>query len=190
MRGKAAVAVACVVSFAVVVGAQAQAFAFLSSGQAPTPARDFAFRLEYGLCTTDVLDTFEGVFVRDLGMRVSAVSIPLTLPQRSIDVVFQAVIAAHFFDYPADFRIKPTSNCTVTPNGGSCGGVSSVFAPADHYRLTVRSDGVSHTVSWHDSIAPSTEEANRLRDMLHVIIEMIRGLPEVQRLPLAQVGCG
>jgi hypothetical protein len=168
--------------------------AFLTLGQAATPAADFSLRLEYGVCTTDVLDTFQSVFVRDLGGRVPALSIPLMVPQRSLDVAFQAIVAAQFFDYPTDFRTTPTSNCTVTPNasGGSavsCSGISG-FAPADHYRLTVRNAGVTHTASWQDSIAPSTEQANRLRTMLHTIIEMIRGLPEVQGLPLAQVACG
>ena len=163
----------------------------LPPGQA---ADDFAFRLEYGLCTTDVLDTFQGTYVRDLGSRVPSVSIPLTFPQHSRDVVYQAIVATHFFDYPSDFRITPPSNCTAKPtaSGGSimeCGGSVSVFAPGNHYKLTVRNAGVTHTVSWQDSIKPSTEQADRLRQMLQTIIDTTRALPEVQRLPRAQVGC-
>jgi hypothetical protein len=167
--------------------------AFLSLGRARTPVDDFAFRLEYGVCTNDVLDTFERVYVRDLTAMVPPLSIPLTLPQRSSDLVFGAVVAAHFFDYPTDFRTIPNNPCTVTRNANgatsvSCG--SSAFAPAEHYRLTVRAAGVTHTVSWHDAIRPSSDEADRLRTLLNTITEMIRALPEVQRLPLAQVGCG
>jgi hypothetical protein len=169
------------------------AAAFLTLGQALTSVGDFAFRLEYGSCTNDVLDTFEGVYVRDLRAMVPPLSIPLTLPQRSIDLVFDAVIAAHFFDYPTDFRTIPRNPCTGTRNANgattvSCG--SSAFAPAEHYKLTVRAAGVTHTVSWHDAVRPSSDEADRLRTLLNTITEMIRALPEVQRLPLAQVGCG
>jgi len=169
------------------------ALAFLGLGQERKPPGDFSFRLEYGLCTTDVLDTFQGVFVRDLGRTVPAVSIPLALSQESFDQAYRAVAAADFFNYPADIRTTPKSTCTGTPtaSGGgtvSCSGIRG-FAPAHHYRLTVRDAGVTHTVSWHDNIAPSTQEAIRLRHMLNVIVELIRALPQVQRLPLAQVGC-
>ena len=168
------------------------AAAILGLGQAPTPADDFAFRLEYGVCTTDVLDTFQGTFVRDLGGPVPPLSIPLTLPQPSRDMALQAVLDARFFDYPSEFRTTPPS-CTVKTNaiGGSwaeCPGVSA-FAPSNHYKLTVRNAGVTHTVSWQDGIRPSTEQADRLRQMLQTIIEMVRALPELQRLPGAQVGC-
>jgi hypothetical protein len=166
--------------------------ALLILGQASKPADDFAFRLEYGLCTTDVLDTFQGVFVRDSGVR--AISIPLKLPQESLDAVFQAIMTARFFDYPSDFRTKARSNCIVTPNtsGGAtveCSGISG-FGPANHYRLEVRNAGAMHVVSWRDGIAPSTDEANQLRTMLATIIDMVRRLPQVQRLPVAQVACG
>ena len=164
--------------------------AVLGLGQTPTAPDDFAFRLEYGVCTTDVLDTFQGTFVRDLGGPVAPLSIPLMLPQHTRELAFQAVVVAHFLDYPSDFVIKPTSNCAVTSSGGSCGGSISVFAPAYHYKLTVQSAGVTHTVSWQDNTRPSTEEADRLRNLLLSIIEMIRALPDVQRLPRAQVGCG
>lgn len=169
------------------------ALAFLGLGQDGRPPSDFSFRLEYGLCTTDVLDTLQGVFVRDLGRTVPAVSIPLALPQESFDEAYRAIVAADFFKYPVDFRTTPKSTCRSTPNasgGGtvSCSGIRAI-APAHRYRLTVRHTGATHTVSWHDGIAPSTDEANRLRHMLNVIVGLVRALPEVQRLPLARVGC-
>jgi hypothetical protein len=169
------------------------AAAFLNLGQVSKPADDFAFRLEYGSCTTDVLDTFQRAFVRDLGSRVPGVSIPLMLPQESLDVAYQSITSAHFFDYPSDFQTRPATNCSVTLTASgstiSCPGISG-FAPANHYRLEVRDAGARHVVSWRDGIAPSTEEANRLRTMFATIIDIIRRLPQVQRLPVAQVGCG
>jgi hypothetical protein len=165
--------------------------AFLSVGQGSKPAGDFAFRLEYGLCTTDVLDTFQGVFVRDLGSRVA--SIPLALSRESLDAAFQAIATAHFFDYPSSVWTKPTSDCIVTPNtgGGSTVTCSAIGAasPASHYKLTVQNAGVTHTVSWWDN-APSTEPTNRLRTMFNNIVELIRGMPQVRRLPLPQALCG
>jgi len=115
------------------------------------------------------------------------------LPKESLDAVFREITTARFFDYPSDFRTTSAGNCIATPDtrGGStaCSGASG-FAPANHYRLEVRNAGVTHAVSWRDSIAPSTEEANRLRTLLTTIVDMVGGLPQVQRLPVAQVGCG
>ena len=45
--------------------------AFLSLGLASKPANDFAFRLEYAACTTEVIDTFRlGFANRTLGLRL------------------------------------------------------------------------------------------------------------------------
>jgi hypothetical protein len=169
------------------------ALAFVSFGQRQTPPSDFAFRLEYGFCNTDVFDTFQDIFVRDMGGMVPAVSIPLVLPRESFIDAYRAIVVADFFNYPSEFHTKPKSTCTSTPHAGggatvSCSGITG-FAPAWHYRLTVRNSGVTHSVSWRDNTSPYTEEASRLRQMLDAIIEMVRAMPQVQRLPLAQVGC-
>ena len=145
----------------------------LNIGQAAEPANDFAFRFEYGRCTTDVLDTFQGVFMSDSGVRGANLSIPLTIPPDSLRAVYQAITAAQFFQYPSDFRVKGNTR----------------FGPSNHYRLEVRNAGLEHVVSWRDNSAPSTDEANRLRDMFSTITRVIRSLPQAQSLPVANVGC-
>jgi len=83
------------------------ALAVLSLSQDLRPPNDFAFRLEYGVCTTDVIDTFDYVFVGDLGTRSPAVSISVALPHESRDAVYRAITAAEFFSYPSEFRTTP-----------------------------------------------------------------------------------
>jgi hypothetical protein len=139
------------------------------------PPADFAIRFEYGACSTDILDTFRGVFVRDMGAGNAAASVPVVLSTASVNAVYHDVLAAAFFGYPAEFRVKATP--------------PSEFRPAMHYRLQVRSGGAFHTVRWTDSTRPSTAEADRLRDLFTRIIKLITDQPAIKRLPLARGGC-
>jgi len=134
---------------------------------------DFGVRFEYGLCTRDVLDTFKGVFIRDMGSQEPAVSIPLKLSDESIRAFHAAILAAKFADYPEVFRISG----------------NMAFAPAKSYKLEARIGGTSHTVAWTDNIGPSTPEADRLRDLFSTMISIVQDHPEVKRLPRAKVSC-
>jgi hypothetical protein len=138
--------------------------------QAPS---DFAIRVEYGRCSTDVLDTFNEVFVREMGGRSPAVSIPVVLSAESMSAIYRDVVAAEFFSYPSEFRVHGTSE----------------FGPAMHYRLQVRSEGGTHIVTWTDGTGPSTPEANRLRDLLTRMVKLITDQSDVKRLPLARGAC-
>jgi len=135
------------------------------------PPADFAIRFEYGVCTTDVLDTFKGTFRRDTGM--GNVTIDLVLPEESLRAIHEEIVAARFFDYPAEFRV----------NG------NLLISPAMRYRLEVRSDGTTHTVGWTDGTRPSTAEADRLRNLFTKLIDRITSLPSVKALPMPQLGC-
>jgi hypothetical protein len=134
---------------------------------------DFAFRLEHGSCTTDMLDTFEGLYVRDLDGDRAHVSARVSLAPESLAVVYRAVQAARFFEYPAEFR--------------SSG--SGWMAPGAHYRLEVLSGGRRHTVEWVYDRIPSTAQENRLREMFITIVQEVQRNPEVSKLPKARVSC-
>jgi hypothetical protein len=156
----------------VLLPAQAAILATVLFGQAAQPP-DFAIRFEFGLCTNDIVDTFEGTFVRDMGPHDPAVSIPLVLPSEMLNAIYGAVEEARFFEYPSEFHVSG----------------SSAFAPAEHYRLEVRTTGVRHVVTWRDAIRPTTAEADRLRSLFSRIRQLVVNLPDVQRLPRAGVGC-
>jgi hypothetical protein len=138
-----------------------------------TEADDFAVRFAYGLCTTDVLDTLKGTFVRDMGSPAPALSVPLVLPAESLRRIYADVLTARFSDYPELFRVQ-----------GHIG-----FAPTMHYKLETRVGGAAHAVTWVDGIKPSTPEADRLRDLFTKLISLITAHPDVKRLPQAKVGC-
>ena len=144
-----------------------------AGGQAPgDPSRNFGFRFEYGLCTSEVLDTFKGIFTREM-KPAPDLSVPLTLEAESLTEIHRAIADARFFEYPSEFR-------PGVPN----------FAPGYHYRLTVQEAGRRHSVFWHDNARPSTPEAGRLRQLFTTMRQVISAHPKVQQLPRANAACG
>jgi hypothetical protein len=139
-----------------------------------TRPADFAIRFEFGRCTTDVLDTSAGVFVRDMGIRDAPLSALVTLPEIVMQEIYEAIIVARFFEYPSTYRV--TGNIAQ--------------APSEHYKLQVTGAGVSHTVSWHDAIRPSTPEADRLRRLFESIKRVTSDLPQIKALALPRIACG
>jgi hypothetical protein len=128
---------------------------------------------EFGMCTTDVVDTFKGLFVRDLGSRNPPVSVAFVLPSEVLEEVHDAILGARFFEYPSTFSVVGDEH----------------VMPADHYRLTVRSGGVLHSVSWVDDTTSPSEEANRLQFLFARIKRLSASRPEVKHLPQARVDC-
>jgi hypothetical protein len=144
-----------------------------SIAAAQTAPEDFAIRFEWGVCFTDVVDTFDNVVERFVRRDLHVSSAPSLVSQQVKDAIYKAIIEARFFEYPSEFRVK--------------GHIA--FAPAPHYRLVVRNAGRSHSVFWHDSSGPSTDEADRLRLMFTTIEQVLSGLPELNRLPIPNIGC-
>jgi hypothetical protein len=145
-----------------------------SAARPQDPPADFAVVLKFGLCTSDTLDTYRRVFVRDLGRTEPAVSIALELPSATLRAIHREILAARFHEFPEEFRISG----------------SSAFAPAMSYDLTARMSGATHRVAWRDSIRPSTPAADRLRSMFDRVIQLVTEHPTVKELPRARIGCG
>jgi len=145
-----------------------------SRAQTHAPPSDFAFRFEFGLCTTDVMDTFENTFTRDVNSdQYPATSVSLVLPAATIQAIYDALVNARFFEYPSEFHVES----------------SSVVVPSSHYRLEVRSGGAKHTVSWRDDSGTSTAQKDQLRSLFKKIASLIHARPEVQRFFTSIVVC-
>jgi hypothetical protein len=126
-----------------------------------------------------VLDTFNGVFVRDMGPQVPTVSVPLALPSDVVEAIHSAVINAMFFEYPSEFNDAGPANDSDRVR----------VMPASHYRLAVRRGGSTHSVSWVDDTLPRSDEANRLRFLFTRIQQLVANRPELKSLPHPRVQC-
>jgi len=142
------------------------------------PASDFALIFEYGACGTDRLDTFRGDFTKDRLVE-SAVTIPITVTLSDKISIYQKIIAIDFFSYPSHYEIPVALAGSVT-----------AIEPANHYLFIVRNEGQTKAVEWLDNIVePKTAEADRLRELASLLMEMIDAKPEVKRLPAPNGGC-
>jgi hypothetical protein len=142
-------------------------------------ADDFGIRFEVGDCLTERLDTFTGVFTKNLGGEPGrTVTAHISLTGAQMSAIFQTIENIRFFDYPYEFDGVPP-------------GLQEIMkvTPAPTYRLEVRNRGEFHTVSWKDESKPTTAEADRLRDLFSMIVGFIHEHPEFKRLPASIGGC-
>lgn len=125
------------------------------------------------------LDTFDGVFTKDLGGSPSrTVTAQISLTDAQMTAIYRAIENTRFFDYPSAFSGIPTGLQVVAE-----------MHPAPTYRLEVRNGGVVHAVSWKDAYKPTTVEADRLRDLFSMVVGFIHEHPEYKNLPLPVGGC-
>jgi hypothetical protein len=146
---------------------------------AAAQASDFGFRFEVGDCLTERLDTFNGVFTKNLGGEPArTVTAQIVLTDAQMSAIYRTVEGIHFFDYLSTYSGVPTGVREVTTN-----------SDAPMYRLEVRNGGAAHTVSWYDAYRPTTTEADRLRDLFTMVLGFIHEHPEFKRLPRPTVNC-
>jgi hypothetical protein len=136
-------------------------------------AADFGFRFEVGVCLTERLDTFSGMFIEELGgdrARTATARLSLTEPQMT--AVYRAIEDIRFLDFPTTFQGVPAGTQEVT-----------TIAPYRTYRLEVRNGGVVHAVVWNDDTKPTTAEADRLRELFSMMLGFIPRTSRVQTSP-------
>jgi hypothetical protein len=142
-------------------------------------AADFGFRFQVGDCLTETFDTFTGVFTKDLGGEPArSAPVPLSLPEAQMGTIYQTIEKIRFFDYPSQF-VGVSKGLHASEESG----------PARTYRLEVRNAGVVHAVSWNDASKPTTDEADRLRDLFSMMLGFIHEHPEFKRLPRPVASC-
>jgi hypothetical protein len=95
-----------------------------------------------------------------------------------MSAIYWEIERVRFFDLPSWYSAVPLGLSEIM-----------IFAPSNTYRLEVRHGGVGHTVTWKDSVKPTTPEADRLRGLFQLIQRVIDDHPDVKRLPKAIGGC-
>ena len=116
---------------------------------------DFGFRFEVRDCLAERLDTFSGIFTKDLGGSPGrTVKAQIALTDAQMSTIYRTIESIKFFDYPATFVGVATGVPEVTTT-----------VPYDTYHLEVRNGGVIHAVTWKDAYKPTTVEADRLRNL-------------------------
>jgi hypothetical protein len=130
------------------------------------PAADFALRFDHKGCHFEYLDTFRATYSH-VGPHPP---VPFTLSEAQRATIFDAVVAADFFDRPATLGIGRD--------------------PSSNYELEVRNGGRRHTVSLStDSTWFQSEDGTPMRRLLTTVFEVLENHPDVLRLPRRGDGC-
>jgi hypothetical protein len=142
---------------------------------AAAQAADFGFRFDVGDCPTERLDTFTGIFTKDLGGSLGTATAHIALTDAQMSAIYRTIENIRFFDYPTVFV------------GGRPGVEVITTTPSNTYRFEVKNAGMVHAVSWQDSDTPTTVEADHLRDLFRRYVASSMNIPSSSGSRLASV---
>ena len=142
------------------------------------PEPNFGFVLEFGPCSIDKLDTFKGEFTQDRVVE-HPITIPMELTDEQMAMIYGKMIEINITGYPEVFQVpKPLMGEVVM--------LSSPY----NYDLTVENGESKTSIRWTDNIVqPTTPNADRLRELFRLIIQMVQEHPGYQGLPEVKFGC-
>ena len=153
-------------------------FACISTAWHEQPEPNFGFTFEFGSCAIDKLDTFSGEFTQE---RIDEpdITIPLQLSNDQMMTIYTKMIEINIADYPEVFEVpKPLIGEVVM--------ISSPY----NYVLTVQNGAAEVLIRWTDDIVqPTTEKADRLRELFQLMVEKVLEHPDYQQLPEVNFGC-
>jgi len=136
----------------------------------PNPT-NFNLIFKYGVGAKNELNTFEGTYAKDMIMD-PPITVNLSLSKEELDRIYQKMIEINFFDYPDQFSVS------VSP-GESVG----MLTPYHSYYFRVEYDSTVKELSWEDEIVNEDKKAEKLRELINLIRDIIESKEEYKQLP-------
>jgi len=148
------------------------------AGCANPPAEVSSFNLifKYGVTARNELNTFEGTYTKDMVMDPS-ITINLSLTEEELDRIYQKIVEIDFFDYPDEFSVPVEEGELVT-----------IVTPYSSYYFKVEYDSSIKELRWEDEIMNPNDEANKLRELIQLIRDIIELKEEYKELPAPTSG--
>jgi len=143
----------------------------------PCTDSDFNLIFKYGVGAKNVLNTFTGTYTRDM-VRGPPVIVKFCLSEEDLNRIYQKMVEIDFFAYPTSFSAR------------SPGNVIGEMTPFSTYYFKVQyGDSEVKELYWAAKFTYSgNKEAENLKELIDLIIEIIRSKPEYQRLPEPRAG--
>jgi len=138
---------------------------------------DFQFVADYGVAGRNRLDSFQGLFFKDLGPKEERASTKLVLSNDDLQSLYcdLAMIESQWHVFSTEFAPDPDSENT---------GTTMFVQPYATYRLTWSAGGfVARTLTWEDSALSQAPEAVALRAWFKKLQQAIEATPEWKALP-------
>jgi len=142
--------------------------------QQPSDAPDgtgFNLVFKYGVGARNELDTFNGTFTKDMIID-PPVTVNLTLSKEELDTIYQKMKEIDFFAYPDRFSVSVHS-------GESTG----MITPYSSYYFKVAYDSGLKELWWEDKITNKDEKAEKLRELIEFIKNIVEAKKEYKELP-------
>ncbi len=132
---------------------------------------DFKIIFKYGVMARNELDTFEGTYTKDMVEGPPAMT-KLRLSKEEMDRIYQKMVEIDFFNYPDRFSISAPPNIPI-------GGVT----PYSSYYFKVEYNSQIKELWWEDNIIYEDEKADRLRELIKLIRDIVESKEEYKELP-------
>jgi hypothetical protein len=136
----------------------------------------FNMIFKYGVQARNILDTFEGTYTKDMVMD-PPITVEMSLSEEEIDRIYQKMVEINFFDYPDKFSVS-------VPPGELVGTVT----PNMSYYFKVEHDSGLKELWWDDKIINEDEQADKLRELIALIRDIIESKEEYKELPQPSSG--
>jgi hypothetical protein len=144
---------------------------------------DFGFVAAYGVRAKNVIDTFAGTYIKDLGSREDPVTTGLRLAPEELETLYRDIVemqTSRMLFTIAPLAIDPDPQRT---------GTTMMVTPYISYRLEWRiGDFRYNPVVWDDTSWSTDPKAVALRDWFKKLQQMIEAKPEWKALPPMQGG--
>jgi len=150
--------------------------------QEPEPGRDgnvspttgksaFNMIFKYGVMAVNELNTFEGTYTKDM-VSVPSITVELTLSQEEKGRIYQKMLEIDFFNYPEEFSVS-------VPEGEVIGMVTPYLS----YYFKVEYNSQTKELRWKDNITKPDEKADKLRELITLIRDIVESKEEYKKLP-------
>ena len=146
---------------------------FIMTGCNNRPARESDFNLifKYGVMARNELDTFKGTYTKDM-VADPPVKVELSLSEEEKEDIYKKMVEIEFFNYPDEFSVS------VPP-----GELTGMVTPYNSYYFKVEYNSQIKELRWDDEITNQDEKADRLRDLVMFIRNIIESKEEYKELP-------
>lgn len=159
-----------IVSLALVVAVQGMVGCVTDTPPDVKPP-DFNLIFKYGVMARNELNTFKGTYTKDM-VSDPSITVNLSLSEEELDSIYRKMVEIDFFDYPDEFSVS-------VPAGESFGMVTPYFS----YYFKVEHDAKIKELWWEDEIKNENIKADKLRELIKLIWNIIEAKEEYQRLP-------
>ena len=105
-----------------------------------------------------------------------SITVNLSLSEEELDRIYDKMLEIDFFDYPEEF--------SVSTSGGSFG----IMTPYSSYYFRVEYDSGIKELRWKDEISYPDEKADRLRELIRIIKDIVESKEEYKALPVPTSG--